>query len=166
MLAKEAGWILSIDPASNTAGCSLWYNGELIATTELNSTSKSQKYSQRLKTQVDQLNTFLENTLPAGVTQIDNLVLESVRSKLVLITVGAYLCSPYINLSISERKNFVSPSSWKHYARSRGAHSQKFADVKGCVALREMGFPVDKHNITSDDVADSILLFLTWRTQK
>lgn len=164
MLPKEAGYVLSIDPASNTAGVSLWKDGELITTTELKSTSTKDSMGKRLRDQVDQLNTFLDALLPSGVL-IKTVVLENVKSKLVMLVIGAYLSSPYIDANISPSKSFVSPSSWKKYAQLRGGKGD-FTKIKGVKALKEIGFPTDKYNITSDDIADSVLIYLTWRTQK
>lgn len=63
---------------------------------------------------------------------------------------------------MTREKNFVVTSTWKYWASRRGATGPS-KDIKGVKALSEVGFPVEKYGIASDDVADSILIYLAWR---
>lgn len=158
------GYVLSIDQASNSAGVSLWYNSDLIAVTTLNSVSKSQKLSRRLQTQVEQLTQFLLMHLPKS-TVIKQVIFEDVRSKYVVLTIGAFLCCPFMDVALT-KSSFVASRSWKSWARIHGAHSQDFANIKGFVALREIKELEKYHWINQEDVADSVLMFFTWKGQK
>lgn len=161
MLLKEQGWVLVIDQASNQAGVSLWYNGQLKATTVLESKKASDAFSRRIQHQVPQLTAFLDAHLPKEAL-VYNVIFEGVRARLVLITVGAFLTCPRLHVKLSPKASFVESASWKKWAQRRGA-TGPIKDIKGVKALREVGFPVDSYGITSDDVADSILIYLTWR---
>ena len=161
MLLKEQGWVLVIDQASNVAGVSLLLNGELRGTTELRSRASTDTFSRRLQTQLPQLTAFLDAHLPhdASVTKI---VFEGVRARLVLITVGAFLCCPRINAKMCQRASFIESTSWKKWAQMRGAVGP-LKDIKGVKALRESGWDMVKYPVTSDDIADSLLIYQTWR---
>lgn len=159
---KEQGYVLVVDQASNAAGVSLWYNGRLIATTVLESNSAKDPISRRLQDQIPQLDSFLAKHLP-DAARITKIVFEGVRARLVLVTVGAFLTCPRIHAKLSPKASFVESTSWKKWAREHGATEERLKDVKGVKALRETGFPVEEHGITSDDVADSVLMYLTWR---
>lgn len=162
MFAKEQGWVLSVDQASNCAGVSLWHNGILIACTTLNSKKSTDTLPRRLQTQVPQLTEFLQKYLPAG-EMVTTVIFEGVRARLVALVVGAILTCPLLDkCRINQYASFVESSSWKKWARSHGA-TGTFEQIKGVKALREVGFPVDKYLLTSDDIADSILMYLTWR---
>lgn len=144
------------------AGVSLWYDGELIAHTVLLSQSADDKYSRRLQHQVPQLTDFLNKQLPKGLN-IEKVIFEGMKNRLVLITVGAFLTCPRLDAKLHQKFSFVESSSWKRWAKNKGATGLT-KDVKGVKALREIGFPVDKHDIKSDDVADSVLMYLTWKS--
>jgi hypothetical protein len=161
MHLKEQGYVLSIDQASNAAGVSLWFNGSLKATTVLRSHSSSDPFSRRVQYQLDQLNDFLSMQIPPEAI-ITKILFEGVRARLVLVTVGAFLTCPRIHAQISPKHSFVESSSWKSWARLHGA-SGPHKDIKGVKALREVGFDVDGHGITSEDISDSVLMYLTWR---
>lgn len=161
MKPREHGYVLSIDQASNIAGVSLWYNGDLKATTTLNSKNSSDPFSRRIQYQLDQLTPFLDKNLPSDVL-IEKVVFEGVRSRLVLIVVGAFLCCPRISAKMHEKANFVESSKWKKWAQMRGAVGP-FKDIKGVKALMEAGWDMEKYPVDSDDVADSILQYLAWR---
>lgn len=161
MKIREAGWILAIDQASNAAGVSLWYNGELRATTVLRSKSASDVFSRRIQYQLEQLNDFLNEQLPPNV-DVEKVLFEGVKSKLVLIVVGAFLCCHRIHAKMHDKASFVYSSSWKTWAKRHGA-TGPVSDIKGCKALAETGFDMDTHHIRSDDTADSILIYLAWR---
>lgn len=160
---KELGWVLAIDQASNQAGVSLWRNGRLIAVTVLASESASHKFSRRIQHQLPQLTAFLDAHLGPSEL-ITKVVFEGVRARLVLITVGSFLCCPRIDAIMHQYANFVESTSWKVWARNHGAQAEKLKDIKGIKALGETGFPL--LDITSDDVADSILIYLTWRDRR
>ncbi len=161
MKPKEMGFVLSIDQASNAAGVSLWLDGELQATTVLVSKDKNDPFSRRIQYQLEQLNTFIDLHVPADVV-LDKVLFEGVRSRLVNIVIGAFLCCPRIDAKISEKKNFIESSSWKNWARARGAQGP-FTEIKGVKSLRECGWDLVKYPVTSDDVADSIFIYMTWR---
>lgn len=150
---------LSVDEASNNAGCSLWQDHELLATTVLTSKSPKDTFSKRLQYQVPQLTAFL-----TGKPQVEHILFEGVRARLVIITVGAFLTCPLLDVKLSEKTSFIGSSSWKKWASQQGATGPIKA-VKGIKALQEIGFPVDKYRINSHDVADSILMYLAFRAK-
>ena len=148
---------LSIDEASNAAGVSLWNDTQLLGHTVLVSKSPKDTFSKRLQYQVPQLTDFL-----TGKPQVEHILFEGVKARLVIITVGAFLTCPLLDVKLNEKYSFVGSSTWKKYAHTRGA-TGPIRDVKGLKALREIGYPVDKYKITSDDTADSILMYLSWK---
>jgi len=161
MKNKERGYVLSIDQASNVAGVSLWYDGELRATTELLSASPKDPFARRVQGQLHQLTAFLDLHVPAEI-MIDTVIFEGVRARIVICVVGAFMCCPRIDSKLVEKANFVESSSWKTWAKERGATgSHKL--IKGVKALTEAGWDGDKYPITSDDIADSVLMYMTWR---
>lgn len=162
MKVKEQGYVLSIDQASNSAGCSLWLNGELQATINLLSDHKNDPFPLRMRRMVDTLDSWLSVQLPSSDQQVNKILFEGVRSRLVLCTVGAFCLPGKIQSHVKERDNFVESTRWKVWARKNGALGP-LKDIKGVQALKEVGFPVEKYSISSDDVADSILIYLTWR---
>lgn len=160
---KELGHVLVLDQASNLAGCSLWHNGNLIAHTVLRSHSATELFSRRVQYQVTQLDDFLDRYLPKHAC-ISSILFEGVRARLVLCTVGAFLTSKRIACKMHQKTSFVESSAWKQYAKKHGA-TGPFKLIKGMKALREIGFDVDKYGISSEDTADSVLMYLTWREQ-
>lgn len=164
MLPKERGWTLSIDQASNAAGVVLWYDGRLVAHTCLHSNKSSDNISVRLRTIVEGLTAFL-GTHISPEDRICRVLFEGVKSNIVLLTVGAFLTCPRIYAKISPKDSFVYSSSWKKWAQKRGALGP-LKEIKGVRALREIGFPVDEYRIMSDDTADAILIYLTWRERR
>jgi hypothetical protein len=158
---KERGYVLSVDQASNVAGVSLWYDGTLQATTTLVSKRAGDPFSRRIQYQLEQLNTFIDVHVPADII-LDKVIFEGVRSRLVMIVAGAFLTCPRIDAKITESYNFVESSSWKNWARARGAKGD-FKSIKGVPALQQCGWDFDKYPITSEDVADSILMYLCWK---
>jgi hypothetical protein len=160
MIAKERGWVLSIDEASNVAGAALWYDGKLVASSPLRAKKSTDPITTRLRQIVAELNAFLEKHLKGDTVR--QVVFEGVQSRMVMLTIGAFLTSPYIDARISPKASFVQSSSWKHWASKRGA-TGPVKDIKGVRSLREVGFDVDGYGITSDDVADSVFLMLVWR---
>lgn len=157
------GWVLAVDPASKVAGVSLWYNDAFVAQTMLVASGKN-SLSARLRELVAQLNGFLDRWLPAG-TVIRQVIFEGVRSRIVTATVGAFMTCPRIDATLSQSRNFVESFSWKGYGRRHGALGP-LKDIKGVRALRDIRFPVDEHGIDSDDVADSVLIYLAWRERQ
>ena len=164
MLAKERGWVLSVDQASNAAGLALWYDGKLVATSVVNSDKSSDAISVRLRTIVGGLTAFLDRHMGAG-DRICTIVFEGVKSRLVMVTVGAFLTCPRIHAKLHPKGSFIGSMAWKRWAQRHGALGI-LKDIKGVRALREIGFPVDQHRILSDDVADAVLIFLTWREKR
>lgn len=163
MIAKEQGLVLSIDQASVVAGVALWRDGTLIATADLKA-SRGDTMPARLRTQVDQLNDFLDANLGDG-EEVSTTIFEGVRARLVLITVGAFLTCPRIVGPLSQSAHFVESSEWKNYAKLRGA-TQQFRDIKGIQALLDIGFPAKKRGVKGDDQADAVLIYLTWRDRE
>lgn len=161
---KTAGWVLSMDQASNSAGVSLWYSDDLRAVTVLTSDKSTDSMARRLQSMVTQLGHFIDAHVPEP-DLIRRVIFEGVQSRLVMITIGAFLTCPRIQARISPTKDFVQSSSWKSYAQKRGALGPH-SEIKGVRALRDIGYDVDKHRIISDDIADSILIYLTWRDRK
>lgn len=164
MRPKERGYILSVDQASNVAGVSLWYDGDLVATTELVSVSAKDPFARRVQGQLAQLTAFLDLHLPSGV-QIDTAVFEGVRMRVVIAVIGAFLCCPRIDSKLNEKHDFVESSIWKTWAKMRGATGPHKL-IKGVKALTEAGWDVVKHPVTSDDIADSILIYCAWRDRE
>jgi len=161
MKPKEAGYILSIDQASNIAGVSLWYDGHLRATTTLLSKSEKDPFSKRVQGQLVQLTAFLDCHLPPDLN-IDKVIFEGVRMRVVIAVIGAFMCCPRIDAKLVEKANFVESSTWKTWAKARGATGD-FRLIKGVKALTEAGWDGAKYPITSDDIADSIMMYFAWR---
>jgi len=153
----EENYVLAIDPASNKCGVSLWKDGAFVAGIDLESNSARDPFSIRLQTISFQLDLFLRGQLGEN-EKIRTVVCEGVRSVLVQICVGALLVCPQIEAKITTA-SFVHSTSWKKWAKDRGA-TGPLKDIKGVQALRES--TKDYHHVTSDDVADSILIYLTW----
>lgn len=158
--AKEQGYVLAIDQASNNAGASLWLDGEYVAGVLLSSASKLDSFPVRMQAIVAQLELWLESVLPPDY-YIEKIIFEGVRSRLVLCTVGAFCTIPRIRGHVKQDKNFIETTTWKSWAKRHGA-TGALKDIKGVKALREVGFPLSRNPITSDDIADSCLLYLTW----
>lgn len=164
-LAKESGWIISIDQASNAAGVCAHRDGVFIASTTLNSLKKSDPIGKRLTAQVMQLDKWLEPLM--GTEEAKIVIFEGVRARLVLITVGAFCTSKYLqNCRLHPRHTFVEASQWKKWARLKGAVSSEEGEIKGIKALYETGWDGVKFPIGSDDEADSVLIYQTWRDRK
>jgi hypothetical protein len=164
MLPKERGWVLSIDQASNAAGVVLWYDGRLIAQTCLLANKSSDAISVRLRTIVAGLTLFLDQHL-GPEDSVKQVVFEGVKSMMVVLSIGAFLTCPRICAKLSPKQSFVYSSSWKKWAAKRGALGP-VSEIKGVRALRDIGFPVDEYRILSDDVADAVLIYLTWREKR
>ena len=133
-----------------------------MAHTVLKSNSSKDPFGKRLYAQVQQLERFLDTHLDEG-EMIDQLLFEGVRSSHVLTTVGAFCIAKQLQgCKFSPKACFVGALRWKAWARKNGATSQKFKEIKGVTALREVGFDVDAYGIESEDAADSCLIFLCW----
>lgn len=161
-MSNTAGFCLSVDQASYSAGVSLWFNDKLIGTTLLLA-PKDMKYSRRIQTQANQLTQFLDSKLPVGIN-IEKVIFESVRMKLVLITVGAFLTCPRIDAKMHESASFVPSMSWKKWALDRGA-TGPFKEIKGVKALTEAGFSVAGITPMNDDIADSVMIYQVWKAR-
>lgn len=154
-------WVLFVDQASNAAGVALTRDGELYACDTVCSTRSSDVISQRLQDQVPRLTDFLNTYVPMG-ENITKVVFEGVRSRIVLISVGAFLMCPRIKARLSPTGNFVESRSWKAWAKRQGA-TGPIKDIKGRKALFEIRPELFKRfKIDTDDAADSILMALTW----
>lgn len=77
--------------------------------------------------------------------------------------VGAILTLPQLSQTDLKKENFISPSSWKAFARKNGCTEK---DPKGIAALssllKQQPFPESP----TDDAADAILIGLTWFASK
>lgn len=150
--------VLSIDQASNNAGVSLWQHGMPRAWTVLAAKKKTDPLSVRLVQQRQQLETFLNEQL-ASTEDIDVVLFENVKSKVVLLCAGAFLSLDIFQCKFKPKEHIVHPSSWKSYLRKRGATGE----IKGVKAL-EQGWPPSKRlKLQSDDVADSMAIYLAWQ---
>jgi hypothetical protein len=159
--AKEAGFVLSIDQASNLAGVSLWKDGVLTGWTVLESASPKDGFGRRLVTQINQLTGFLDDEL--GDEKVKMLLFEGVKSSHVLACVGAFCTCPHlIDCKFNPRHSFISALSWKKMVRDYGLSKQKFKEIKGIQALKDIEWDFDEYPIVSEDVADSILIYLCW----
>lgn len=155
---KEQDYVLSIDQASNAAGVSLWRNGQRLATATLRSAKSSDPFGKRLATQMRALEAWLDQL---RIEKIQHVVFEGVRSRLVLVTVGAFCAARQLqSCRLHPKHSFVESTSWKRWAQKRGARGP-LKDIKGVQALIDIGYPVE--GINTDDEADSILQYLTWR---
>ena len=108
---KEKSYVLSVDPASNACGVSLWLDGTMADSALLSSNSPRDLFSVRLQTIALQLETFLSKNLKED-ERVTTVVCEGVRSVLVQICIGALLCSKYIEAPI-KTGSFVHATSWK-----------------------------------------------------
>lgn len=160
---KGEGYVLSVDQASNAAGVSLWLNQHLVAHTVLKSKSSKDSFSRRVQAQAKDLCCFLDAHLPQGEV-IKTVLFEGVRSRVVLTVIGSILVNERID-SVLNASTMISPSSWKKWAQTMGA-TGPLKDIKGVPALRQVKFDVDGHGITSEDVSDSILIFLCWLNKR
>ncbi len=165
--AKEAGFVLSIDQASNIAGISLWKDGLFIRGTELKSANKKDSFGARLVKQIDDLDVFLDQILDPN-EEIKVVLFEGVRSRLVLCTVGAFCCSKWLqNCKVNPRHNFIESSRWKRYCKARGVERDPEVDtIKGLHALRQLGWDFDSYPIESNDIADSVIMYKAWAESK
>lgn len=164
MKFKEKGYVLSVDPASNLCGVSLWKDGDLVAWTVLKSKSNKDPFSERLKAIKNDLDVFLSAHL-IDDERVETVICEGVRSSLVQISLGALFGSPWV-VSVFNSKSFVHSTSWKYWAKLRGAKAVKLGDIKGISALKDIGWDFVKYPVDSDDVADSLLIYMTWRDKK
>lgn len=153
-------YVLSIDPASNLCGVSLWKNGSYYTSTVLKSRNSRDPFSIRMQTICTDLATFLD--LHIKDEKIETVVSESVRSRLVSLCLGSIIVSPYIVANIKPNETFIVPSQWKAYCKRHGATGPT-KDIKGVKALIEIGWDMKKHPVMSQDEADSILIYLTWK---
>lgn len=159
---KRKSKTLSVDQASNQAGVSLWSpTSDLLACTVLQSESPKDPFSKRVTDQVEQLNTFLEEHLADG-EEITHVLFEGVRSRLVLVTVGAYMTCPYLMAGLSPQHSFVESRTWKAWAKRHGAKAF-ISEIKGIQSLLETGFNMPPGMPLTEDIADSIMMYLAWK---
>lgn len=157
---SNVGYVLSIDQASNQAGVSLWFNDVLQSSTALTVPEKKWVYSRRARFLVDALTEWLVKQL-GSKSKVQTVVFEGTRAWRVQVMIGAFLTSPIVEAHLFEH-SLVYSSSWKKYAADRGA-TGTFAKIKGLKALSEIGW---KDLPETDDEADSILQYLTWKEQR
>ncbi len=138
----------------------MWDTDELLprAWTVLKSRSPRDVLSARLVTQRAQLEQFLNAQL-ASTEDIGAVLIENVKSKTVLIAAGAFLSLDIFQCRFIPKEHIIHPSTWKAYLRARGATG----DIKGVRALEQGWVPARKLALDSDDVADSIAIYLCWK---
>lgn len=159
---KRKSKTLSIDQASNQAGVSLWSpEGTLIDTVLLTSSSKKDPYSKRVTEQIEQLEDFLTARLDFN-EDITHVLFEGVRSRLVLVTVGAFMTCSRLNAGLSAQHSFVESRVWKSWAKRHGA-TAFISDIKGVNSLLETGFVPPPGIVLNEDIADSIMMYLAWK---
>lgn len=160
MLKDLSGWSLFIDQASNAAGVALCHDGELRGTETLCSIRSTDVMSRRLQDIMPQLTHFISKYVPQG-EYVEKVFFEGVRSRIVLITVGAFLMCPRIKAWISPTRNFIETGTWKAWAKRNGATGPQ-KDIKGIRSLREIRPELfERHRIKTDDEADAVLMFLS-----
>lgn len=161
-MAPRRSKTLSIDQASNQAGVSLWTaSGVLIATALLCSEHKKDPFSKRVTDQIVQLEEFLNTHLEPD-EEVTHVLFEGVRSRLVLVTVGAFMTCSRLNAGLSAQHSFVESRTWKSWAKRHGAKAF-ISDVKGVESLLETGFQPPEGIKLNDDIADSIMMYLAWK---
>lgn len=151
-------YTLSIDPASRLCGVSLFEDLKYINSILLKSELKT--WSERVAEMRKDLREFVITNLPKG-QQITRAIMELVPKIVepsIQMAGGGLLSDSIYNLDLT-RKFLISPSTWQAYARRNGSPDKY---PKGVKALKQINFPVEKYKITSDDVADSIMIFLAW----
>lgn len=145
--------ILSIDPASRKAGISVWSGDTLIAAHALE--SKLPTWTERAHEMAGQLYSVTHTyTIEQCVIEL----VPKIAEPSVQIIAGALISQPHFKFDI-RRAQFVSPSSWKAYVRRK---DPSVKDPKGVKALEAIKWDFAKHPVESDDVADSILIYLAW----
>jgi len=139
-------------------GVSLWADKTYVSSVLLE--SKLKTWTARTADMRIQLKVFVEAYLPVGekITRAVMELVPKICEPSIQMAGGAVLSDPAFSLDVT-RKFLVSPSTWKAYVRRKGS---KEKDPKGVSALRAINFPVDAYGITSEDVADSIMIFLAW----
>lgn len=154
----KPGWTLSIDPASRKAGVSLWFGDVYIASEALSSSLVT--WSERANDLRIKLQAFISRYVPKNefITLVVIELVPKIVEPSVQLIAGAIIAEERYKVNPT-RKCFVSPSSWKAFARKNGC---KEKDPKGVSALKDIGWDFDINPVTSDDVADSILIYLTW----
>jgi hypothetical protein len=157
--SKENGFILAVDPASNNCGVSLWKDGAFCASRLLQSHHYTDPFSVRMQTILNGLESFLIVEMPPEA-KVHTIITEGVRSRMLQTCIGSLIVSKYIYADLSPKTSFVEPQQWKSWAKKHGANCDP---IKGIPALRGVGWDMKKFPVTSDDEADSILLYLTWR---
>lgn len=155
MTLNDPQYTLSIDPASRQAGVSVWYGPVFLGAVTLVSVCNS--WSARVAEMRVQLREFVKALIPpeAVVTRTVIELVPKIVEPSIQMVAGALLADPYYQVSPT-RKFFVSPSTWKAFCRRKGCPDK---DPKGMKALQSIGWT---KNTFSDDVADSILIYMTW----
>lgn len=162
---KEQGFVLAIDQATNCAGVSLWMNGVIVDSAKLLYPKSTDPFTVRAQELLKQFNTFMDQALPPD-TKVKRVIFEGVRSRLVTVMAGVFCACPKLEAKLHDFRTFVETPSWKSWAKQHGA-TQKFSEIKGVRALTEVGFfNTTNYRTDSDDIADSILIYLTWRDRK
>ena len=146
---------LSVDPASNKVGVALWSKELNLLSVKALTAPAGEPFTVRLSYLRNEMSKWLKGVV---VTEV---VTENVRSSLVMVSIGALIAVPEIR-AILRPKSFVSPTSWKAYAKRNGAQGP-LKDIKGLRALDDMEFPYPEN--CTDDCADAILLFLTYKSK-
>lgn len=140
-------WWLSIDPASRSAGASLWKDGKYIASITL--TSDKKRWTDRMRQMTHQLSGFTDEHA-AGKDL--NVLIETTQHVKVRMSSGALTIAEHISSDVES----ISPSTWKKWLRDNGIKHEKGRAALECV----LGYAGIAAKVESDDEADSILMFL------
>lgn len=155
----ENEYAVSIDPASRNAGISLWLGVNFLASLALYSNQKT--WSARAAEMRAALVAFVFSEIPEDslITCIISELIPKIVEPSVQMITGALVAAPKFNSNIT-RKHLISPSSWKSYAKRHGCTDKEPKGVKTLLQL-DTQHPKWK-DIKSDDVADSIMIYLTY----
>jgi len=158
--------LLAIDPASHSAGLALFTLQDNAFIDAKTLTAQKGEWPERLFSMQMQAAEFLE-AYEGNIKVIVTELIPSVADPTVHSCIGALAsCLPF--KAKINRNTFLSPSTWKAFARRQGAIPQpgaKRQDVKGIKAIHDM-LGKDFHNFDSDDAADATIMGICWLMTK
>lgn len=155
----NAEYAISIDPASRNAGVSVWHGITYLGSEALYSNQRT--WSARAAEMRAALRIFVNHYIPSTelITCIVSELIPKIVEPSVQMITGALVADPRFNGNLA-RKQLISPSSWKSYARRHGCVDK---EPKGVKALFQLDYQVPEWKLVkSDDVADSIMIYLTY----
>lgn len=150
-------YCLSIDPGSNLCGISLWEDDKIIDTIALTG-GKLKNWSARLSKMSQQLEDFLNEH---DIDTVTIVVAERIMfgNPPLQITVGYLINNKHIHANITP-KSFILPAVWKAFAKKNGWTDRI---CKGVVVIEKCFPQYLPFCKKSEDIADSILIYLAWR---